>query len=155
MVLSGRCFLLPPQTIQRTFEYKLELKCQFGHFSLMVSTIIDCGDSNDEIQALINELPAKIDTYQCPVWVSTTTDVIFDTEILDSHYRVYRRDRETTTSNKSCGGGVLAALKDDIVVTRRPHLETDNEIIWIQIKLKCHSLFHATVYPHLIPKNVQ
>ena len=54
-------------------------------------------------------------------------DVIGDSEISDSSYCVFRRDRNRH------GGGVMLLIKSTICATRRAYLEGDFELLWIEI----------------------
>lgn len=58
---------------------------------------------------------------------------IFDNEIFDSNFEVHRRDRETSASRKSDGGGVLIAVHNKFHTIRRRAWECDLEDLWISI----------------------
>ena len=58
---------------------------------------------------------------------------VFDGELFDDRYNVYRRDREDTGSSKSDGGGVLVATKKSLNVIRQVSLESHFEDLWICI----------------------
>lgn len=58
---------------------------------------------------------------------------IFSGELFGDGYMVYRRDRESSSSIKSDGGGVLIAVKTSIRSTRCTEFETDAEDVWISI----------------------
>ena len=53
---------------------------------------------------------------------------ILDSELFSDQYTVYRKDREETVQNKR-GGGILMALKKDIISRLRADLEPDCEIM--------------------------
>ena len=45
------------------------------------------------------------------------------------HYNIMRKDRNTS------GGGVMIGFKGDLVVTHRPDLDVDTEILWAQLEI--------------------
>ena len=55
-----------------------------------------------------------------------------------SDYKIYRRDREDTPSQKTEGGGVFVAVRNcaHLVSTRQEELETDSEIVWVKIDVR-------------------
>lgn len=58
-------------------------------------------------------------------------------------------DRSSRTSNKKRGGGVLVAIRNDcgFQCKRREDMETDIEILWVEVSLTNHSrLFVSAVY---------
>lgn len=58
----------------------------------------------------------------------------FDSEIFESGYEVYRRDRETASiSNSVRGGGVLIAVSKRLVSKRIQEWESECEDLWISI----------------------
>ena len=57
------------------------------------------------------------------------TSAILDHEILPSCYDVYRRDR----GEDKRGGGVLIAIKNDVASTRRTDLETNCELVVVEV----------------------
>ena len=73
---------------------------------------------------------------------------VFDQEILfNSDYDIFRRDRDSSNSTKKDGGGVLLAVDSHLASLRRLDLETDIEILWVEIKLDAsRSVFLGTAY---------
>ena len=73
---------------------------------------------------------------------------VFDGEILvNSQYNLFRRDRDATTSSKSCSGGVLLAVANEYACVRRMDLETSMELLWVEVKLDpATSLFVGVAY---------
>ncbi len=61
------------------------------------------------------------------------TSCVADTELFPSGYSVHRKDREATVPGKT-GGGVLLAINDNIVSSRREDLEPDDEILVCEMK---------------------
>lgn len=62
-------------------------------------------------------------------------DGIYDNEVFDSRYNVFRRDRCSTSVAlaKTDGGGVLIAVKKQINVVRQKSWESDVEDIWVSV----------------------
>lgn len=59
---------------------------------------------------------------------------VFDNEILDSRYNVFRRDRDSTSVLKKDGGGILVGVKKYYNVVRQYSWESRFEDIWLSIK---------------------
>ena len=53
-------------------------------------------------------------------------------ELFPSNYSVIRKDRNFDNSK----GGVLIAMKDDLIGTHRTDLDTKCEIVWVTIKIQ-------------------
>lgn len=64
---------------------------------------------------------------------SNLVSTVCDSEILDSRYNTFRRDRDRITSHKTTGGGVLIGVKKDYVVYRVTEWESDVECIRVNI----------------------
>lgn len=80
---------------------------------------------------------------------------IFSNEMFDCRYEVFRRDRDSRTSHKKSGGGVIVAIKKshNYRATRRRDWENETiEEIWISIKpLKGKSLhINASYIPDYV-----
>ena len=73
---------------------------------------------------------------------------VYDQEILfNSDYNIFRRDRNSSTSTKKDGGGVLLAVNSRLASLRRCDLETNMEILWVEIRVDVsRSVFLGTVY---------
>lgn len=56
------------------------------------------------------------------------TSDIMDCEILERGYTIFRRDRQGRT-----GGGVLLAVRDNLVTSRRQDLETNLEMVCVEV----------------------
>lgn len=56
---------------------------------------------------------------------------VFDGEIIDGRYNIFRRDRENTCSKKREGGSVLIAIQKRYKVIRQAHWDSCMEDIWI------------------------
>lgn len=82
------------------------------------------------------EVRQQISNNNYDVYIFTETWLnggCFDCEFFESGYNVYRRDRETTASTKSRGGGVLIAVSDRLVSTRVDENEGDCEDVWVKV----------------------
>lgn len=60
---------------------------------------------------------------------------IFDRELFDDRYIVYRRDRDSKTSKKADGGGVLIAVLNKYNCKRLKQFESDCEDLWISVDI--------------------
>lgn len=84
---------------------------------------------NDVYLSLLN------DDYDIVCLTETNFDSgIYTSEVIDDRYVVFRRDRESTTSSKQSGGGVLLAIKKHFHVTRHQDMETSLEDLWITMR---------------------
>lgn len=59
---------------------------------------------------------------------------VFDGEILDDRYNIFRRDRQEANIRKGEGGGVLIATKKHLNVLRQASRESTVEDVWISIR---------------------
>lgn len=64
-----------------------------------------------------------------------------DTEILDKGYTIFRRDRK-----KIVGRGVLLEVKNNLSVARRHDLETDMEMLCVEVNVKGTCKILLTVF---------
>lgn len=58
---------------------------------------------------------------------------VYDGESIDDRYHVFRRDRESSSSAKQSGGGVLVAIRNHINIIRQSSWESRVEDIWLTI----------------------
>lgn len=58
---------------------------------------------------------------------------ILDSELFDERYLVWRRDRDYASTSQSRGGGVLVAVRRDIVASESVSWQSNAEDIWISI----------------------
>ena len=73
------------------------------------------------------------------------TESFLDFEVLDSEvcpagFVIFRRDRDRH------GGGVVALVRDNLVVHRRPDLETSCELLWLELLTKKGPLLFGIYY---------
>lgn len=72
--------------------------------------------------------------YDCICLTETNLNSsVFDGELFDSRYNVFRRDRESCLLSKLEGGGVLIAVKKEYNVVHRHEWESEVEDLWISI----------------------
>ena len=70
---------------------------------------------------------------------------VHDAELIDSRYNVFRRDRESSASHKTEGGGLLVAVKNSIRVVRRMSWETGAEDLWLTLCLNSDESFNINL----------
>lgn len=77
---------------------------------------------------------------------------ISNAELFDSRYIVHRRDRDYVSTGQSLGGGVLIAVRRDIVAVERPEWRSTAEDIWLTIAVRqnsstdCYNIHICTLY---------
>lgn len=74
-------------------------------------------------------------------------------EVVDSRYIVFRQDREESASTKRHGGGVLMAVKRNIIAHRIYRDDSTAENIWVNLKLE-DSNFSINICLTYIPPDV-
>ncbi|CAG9094421.1 unnamed protein product [Plutella xylostella] len=62
---------------------------------------------------------------------------IYDEELFDGRYVVWRRDRDYERTQQERGGGVLLAIKRDLIATGLPDWHSPAEDIWVSVTLRC------------------
>ena len=107
---------------------------------LTICSINFCGIRNK-----VAELHAFIEYHVPDIIIGTETHLspdIKDCELLSNLYTIIRKDRRN-----SRGGGVLIAVKSDLVVTNHSD-SSDCEIIWVEVqgKKKSNSIFIGSFY---------
>lgn len=73
-------------------------------------------------------------------------DGIYDSELFDDRYSVFRQDRRYDLTHQSRGGGVLIATHKRLTTTERPEWSSSAEDSWISIKLQNCFLHVCAVY---------
>lgn len=58
---------------------------------------------------------------------------VYDSEVFDSRYNVFRRDRHSTSSKKKDGGGIVVAIKKSLNAIRRHNWDSVFEDLWLSI----------------------
>ncbi|CAG9116278.1 unnamed protein product [Plutella xylostella] len=64
-------------------------------------------------------------------------DGIFDQELFDERYCVWRRDRNYVHTQQERGGGVLIAIKKELKAIERSDWNSSAEDLWISVSLRC------------------
>lgn len=64
-------------------------------------------------------------------------DGIHDSELFDSRYMVWRRDRDYSRTQQKYGGGVLIAIRRDLSVIERIDWRSTAEDIWVTVTIRC------------------
>ncbi|XP_072048268.1 uncharacterized protein [Amphiura filiformis] len=85
----------------------------------------------------VAELAVCLENHQPDVLIGTESwldDGVSNSEIVPPNYSVVRKDR-VGTYGKDGYGGVFIAYKTDLVVAHRVDLDSDTEILWIQLEL--------------------
>lgn len=81
-------------------------------------------------------------------WLNSS---IADTELLDTSFQIYRRDRHSLNESAKVGGGLLIAVKNSLVSTLvDDFLESTIEILCIKLKMSSGYLYVVAIY---VPPN--
>lgn len=56
---------------------------------------------------------------------------IFDNELIDNRYFVWRRDRDYALTKQTLGGGVLLAVRRELDAVERPEWRSSAEDLWV------------------------
>lgn len=81
------------------------------------------------------------------------TPSVFDNEMFDSRYVVFRKDRDLVNSSKKAGGGVLVAVKSEFVcdLLHFSSGQVNVDEVWIKINFTFTEIYVCAVY---IPPNI-
>lgn len=71
---------------------------------------------------------------------------ISDSEVIDSTFRLFRRDRDSIENQKQRGGGVFIAVKKVLQADLLKVTHLDVEQVFVKIKLDQHDLVVGVVY---------
>lgn len=72
---------------------------------------------------------------------------IFDSEVVDvCEYTLFRRDRSSTASLKTDGGGVFIAVRSSLRPSLVPDFQSEAEDIWVQVIVDNMKIFLCCVY---------
>ena len=97
--------------------------------------------TSDVYQSVLNS------NYDVLVFTETwLNNSIVSNEFVDGRYNVFRRDRETTSSSRLDGGGVLIAVSKRYKCYRVNSWETNSEDLWINIILGTKTISICGVY---------
>lgn len=111
----------------------LDFKCKNTKFGLKIFYQNVRGLKTKTENIMINAL-----RHDYSIIILTETwlnDTVFDHEILDNRYTIFRRDRASTGSSKVEGGGVLIAIMKNFLPLRNLQWETECEDLWVTLKL--------------------
>ena len=84
------------------------------------------------VKNTVAELAACLDTHNPDIVLGSETwlnQSVGDKEIFPDNYTVIGKDRKDTY------GGVLIALKNDLIGAHRPDLDSNCEAVWAQVQL--------------------
>lgn len=70
---------------------------------------------------------------------------IDDSEFIDNRYVVYRNDRSSNNSEKSIGGGVLIAVRKNLLSSKL-YIPSSVEDIWIRLQVNSRFFIFSAVY---------
>lgn len=78
-----------------------------------------------------------LNSYDIIVFTETwLVDDIYDSELFDGRYLVWRRDRDYSRTAQKRGGGVLIAVKRELIVVERPEWRSSAEDMWVSLILR-------------------
>ena len=85
-------------------------------------------------------------------WIDNSISNSINSEILPNGYTAVRKDCPVNLRTGVAHGGVIIAFRDDLVASHRCDLNTECEIVWLQIDLVgCKPLVIGALYrPHMI-----
>ncbi|CAH2096644.1 unnamed protein product [Euphydryas editha] len=63
-------------------------------------------------------------------------DGVFDQELFDDRYLVWRRDRNYLNTHQKYGGGVLLAVRRDIPAIEQLDWQSSAEDLWVSLTIK-------------------
>lgn len=90
----------------------------------------------NRIRSKLNDLHLSILNSSYDIICLTETNFnnsVLDSEYIDNRYTVFRRDRNSSCSKKTDGGGVAIAVKKSLRVVRQVSWECDVEEIWLTV----------------------
>lgn len=90
----------------------------------------------NRVRSKINEINLNVLSNNYDIICLTETnfnDSVRDSELLDSRYNIYRRDRSSTSLSKTEGGGIVIGVKKNIEVVRQFSWESNVEDLWLTI----------------------
>lgn len=106
----------------------------------------NCGGIRSKTQGLLMNILAN--NYDVIVLVETWLVASVNTaEFIDPRYTVFRRDRNRTLTGKMDGGGVLVAVRKELVASRLDNWEnTQIEQIYVSIPMRSLNIIICAVY---------
>ncbi|KAL0860012.1 hypothetical protein ABMA27_010327 [Loxostege sticticalis] len=79
---------------------------------------------------------------------------VFDCELMDNRYNIFRRDRCTTSISKGDGGGLLIGIKKTFNVIRRNIWDSKVEDLWVTILSNTNSCKSVNVCVCYLPPDI-
>ena len=92
----------------------------------------------DSIRGKVADLAMCIETYNSDVIIGSDTHLnpsVNSSELFPDLFAVFRKNRCFGKTETKCGG-ILIALKNDIIETHRIDLDTECEVVWVTIKIQ-------------------
>lgn len=87
------------------------------------------------------------ENYQVLIFSETwLNDSLSSSEIIDNRYIVYRRDRDSSSSSKSRGGGVLIAVDKCLISCILDDERSAREELWVRLRTQNGDLLLCAVY---------
>jgi hypothetical protein len=87
-------------------------------------------------------------------WLNSS---IFNNELFNPEYTIYRKDRDLILTGKKDGGGILIAVSNKFPSERLFHLENNDEFMFVRIKYNSNSkddiVICLTYFPPLTKVN--
>lgn len=77
---------------------------------------------------------------------SWLNDGVFDHELIESGYTIFRNDRCAKNSNKKDGGGVFVIVRDHFGARHVPEFEGDTEDVWVVMNVNNKTVYVCCVY---------
>ena len=157
-----RHYLLYLQKIQLAYDTSCRNVVYDNSYSLLIASLLllsndielnpgplcNLGITHLNVRSLRNKIDViDSELSHCNILCLTETHLspnISDDVIVLSSYskKIHRRDRRTGP-----GGGVIIYCKDSVFSKRRIDLENDDiEIIWIEVKIDCHTFLLGCLY---------
>ena len=106
-----------------------------GPVIVITLLLMQAGDINPNPGPNNTDLAVCIGKYNPDIIIGTETHLdssVNSSELFPSNYSVIRKDRNLDNSK----GGVLIAMKDDLIGTHRTDLDTKCEIVWVTITIQ-------------------
>jgi hypothetical protein len=96
-----------------------------------------------EIRNLISNVNPDI-IFGTKTWIDSS---VKDAQILPGGFNIYRNDRNLN------GGGALLAVKDTLLTSAVPELQTNCEIVWCKLEIVGHKSVYLSTYCNPMTSN--
>uniref|UniRef100_A0A8D9EF95 Uncharacterized protein n=1 Tax=Cacopsylla melanoneura TaxID=428564 RepID=A0A8D9EF95_9HEMI len=77
------------------------------------------------------------------------TSDIYDNELFDNRYSIFRQDRNLNNTSKESGGGIIVAIKNHYNAQAVPNINENEqkvESLWIRCTLLGHTIYICACY---------